>query len=159
MFPLNRELISLAILFLVALLISTLIPHLIGGTNGQLELAFSHAAICISPLALSPVIYIPLVYVVYLIKEWHHGYSRGQPRKTLIVFNTIIAIGLAGTLFFSRLLGFIMKSLTVSNPELELPRVISAMAWHFPSTLVFILLSISLCTVVLLSLLPLKKNG
>ncbi|MBX2877125.1 MAG: hypothetical protein KTR30_33705 [Saprospiraceae bacterium] len=158
MFPLNRELISLAILFLIALLISTLIPHLVGGTNGHLELSFSHAAINISPLLLSPIIYIPLVYVVYLIKEWNHGYGRGRPRKTLLVFNTIIAIGLAGMLVFSKVLGFLMDSLTTSNPELELPKIVAAMAWNFPTALVIILLGLSLATVVLLNVLPLKKS-
>lgn len=158
MFPLNRELISLMILFLIALLISTLIPHLLGGDNGQLELNFSHSAINISPLVLSPVIYIPLVYIVYLIKEWHYGYGRGRQRQTLLVFNTIVAISLAGMLLFSRLLRFIMDSLTTSNPDLELPRVVVAIAWHFPATLVIILLSISFCTIVLLNVLPSKKS-
>lgn len=158
MFPLNRELISLAILFLIALLISTLIPHLVGGTNGQIELSFSHAAVNISPLLLSPIVFIPLVYIVYLIKEWHYGYGRGRQRKTLLVFNTIIAIGLAGMLVFSKTLQFLMDSITASNPEMELPKIVASIAWHFPTTLVIILLSISLLTVVLLNLLPAKKS-
>ncbi len=158
MFPLNRELISLAIIFLIALLISTLIPHLVGGTNGQLELSFSHAAINISPLLMSPLIFIPLVYLVYLIKEWHYGYGRGRQRKTLLFFNTIIAIGLGAMLVFSKMLRFIMDSITASNPELELPKIVASLAWNFPSTLVIILLGLSLLTAVLLNLLPVKKS-
>ncbi len=158
MFPLNRELISLAILFLIALLISTLIPHLVGGTDGQLELSFSHTAINISPLLLSPIIFIPLVYIVYLIKEWHHGYGRGRQRKTLLFFNTIIALGLAGILVFSKVLRFLMDSITTSNPELELPKIVASIAWHFPTTLVITLLGLSLLTAALLNFLPIKKS-
>lgn len=158
MLPLNRELISLAILFLIALLISTLIPHLLGGNNGQIELSFSHAAINISPLLLTPIVFIPLVYIVYLVKEWNHGYGRGRQRKTLLFFNTIMALGLAVILVFSKLLRFVMDSITATNPELELPKIITAMAWNFPTTLVVILLSLALLTAIMLNLLALKKS-
>jgi len=158
MFPLNRELISLLILFLIALLISTLIPHLLGAHHGHFELSLPNTSIIITPLALSPLVFIPLVYVVYLVKEWHHRYTRNRQRRTLIIFNSMLAIGLAGALFLSNILDLMLRAISTSNPGLEVPNIVAILTQHFPRVLFVVLLGLSILTMISLSILPFRKR-
>lgn len=158
MFPLNRELISLLILFLIVLLISTLIPHLLGAHHGHIELALPNTSIIITPLALSPLVFIPLVYLVYLIKEWHHRYGRNRQRRTLIIFNSLLVMSLASALFLSNILNLMLRAISTSNPGLEVPSIVAILTQHFPRMLFIVLLGLSLLTMISVSILPFRKR-
>lgn len=158
MFPLNREFLSLAILFLIALVISTFIPNLLGADSGRLELYFPTTAIVISPLALSPLIFVPLVYFVYLIKEWHYRYQRGRQRMTLIIFNSILLISLAYALIFSTLLNIVVQSILNSNPGMEIPGIILQVVDHFPRLLLSVLFCICSLTAISVGFMTLRKR-
>ena len=158
MLPLNRELIPLSILFLIALMISTLLPQLLGGQDGHISIQLANRPMLISPLAISPLVFVPLVFIVYLIKEWHYGYQRDRQRQTLILFNSLLLIGLTMLLIFSKLIDLIIQSILAANPDLKLPKIIVLLVEQFPSAIVLALFGICLASALTVSILAMKKS-